>query len=56
MLIGPARDGTLLEVGVTQAIDHPGLLVPFHGMKVRPSSNHPRSEGDQDAKDSAGDC
>ena len=36
MFVGPARDGTLLEVGVTRGIDHPDVLVIFHGMKARP--------------------
>ena len=36
MFVGPARDGTLLEVGVTRGIDHPDVLVIFNGMKARP--------------------
>lgn len=35
MLVGPASNGTLLEVGVDQVIDHPDVLVIFHGMQAR---------------------
>lgn len=35
MIVGAARDGTLLEVGVAQGFDHPERLVIFHGMKAR---------------------
>ena len=35
MLVVPARDGTLLEVGVNQSIDHPDVLVIFHCMEAR---------------------
>ena len=35
MLVGPAGNGTLLQVGVDQVIDHPYVLVIFHGMRAR---------------------
>ena len=34
MLVGPASNGTLLEVGVDQVIDHPDVLVILHGMQA----------------------
>lgn len=34
MLVGPARDGTLLEVGVVTAVNIDGLLL-IHAMPVR---------------------
>ena len=35
MYIGPARDGTLLEVGAIQAADQPGYVLIAHAMKAR---------------------
>lgn len=37
MFVGPAMDGTLLEIGVVQASDQPGHLLIMHAMKARPS-------------------
>ena len=59
MLVGPARNGTLLQVGVDQVIDHPDVLVIFHGMRARAKflpPRKPRDEGDDtDAEDIARD-
>ena len=35
MLIGPARDGTVLEVGVVKASDQPGHVLIVHAMRAR---------------------
>jgi len=34
MLVGPASNGTQLQVGVDQVIDHPDVLVILHGMQA----------------------
>ena len=59
MLVGPASNGTLLQVGVDQIIDHPDVPVIFHGMRARAKflpPGKPRDEGDDtDAEDIARD-
>ena len=58
MLVGPAGNGTQLQVGVDQVIDHPDVLVILHGMQASAflPPRKPRDEGDDtDAEDIARD-